>query len=85
MSDPEGLEMALYLCLGIESGCRGQAVRDVKWNSLIKQSIRSLAGGKDLEKKYIMKFREEKESKDIKTPVSDFLVGLWCDLKVYCM
>ena len=78
--------MALYLCLGIESGCRGEAVRGIKWGNLQKIDEKALGQrGKSLSVKYIASFFESKNNKPVSLPVSDFCVGLWCDYKVCCM
>ena len=74
--------MALFLCLGIESGCRGCAVREISWGKMTMKRSQK-ADGTEMTNEYIMNFYEQKNNKDVKTPVSSFLVNLWCDWKVY--
>lgn len=82
LKDPKTLEMALFLCLGIESGCRGSAVRAITWGKMTMKKIKK-PDGTEMSSEYIMNFYEQKNNKEVPTPVSDFLVNLWCDWKVY--
>ena len=57
-------------------------MREISWGKMTMKRSQK-ADGTEMTNEYIMNFYEQKNNKDVKTPVSSFLVNLWCDWKVY--